>query len=103
MMPTEKESAALGVAESEAINMLLLGEQSTIEKLQKLAKHLINNAQHYEELAQENRKKAEEINDIIVANVNLNNAWETLRWADQKITSLEFMEVAVAEAKSETN
>ena len=83
--------------------MLLLGKQSTIEKLQKLANHLIKNAKHYEELAQMNREQAAKINDIIVANVNLNNARETLLWAEQKITSLEFMEMAVAEAKNETN
>ena len=102
-MRTEKESVELGVAESEAINMLLIGEQSTIEKLQKLANHLIKNAKHYEELAQKSRKRASEINDIIVANARLNNAWETLLWAEQKITSMEFMEKVDAGDKSETN
>ena len=81
--------------------MLLLGEQSTIDKLKKLADSLIDDAKHHEEIAIKARDKAEEIYGLVEINITLNNSWKTLLWAEQKITSMEFTEKIVEECKKD--
>lgn len=83
--------------------MLILGEQSTIDKLNKLANSLIAKAKHHEEIASQARDKAAEIYELAALNAKIHDGRYTLLWAEQEIRSMEFMEKAVAEAKSETN
>ena len=83
--------------------MLLLGEQSTIDKLQKVADSLIEEAKRHEEIASQAREKAAEIYELAELNVKINNSRYTLLWVEDKITSMEFMEQAIARAKNEVD